>query len=91
MTSAPPPPAIEQPAPYQVSFGFVTGVAAPGTRRVIVRVGSRMVADRTLRRRRFQLRVTLPPAETTVRVVTVDEAGRGGGARPELALRRFRG
>ena len=36
---SPPPPAIEQPAPYQVSYGVVAGTAAPGTTRVIVRVG----------------------------------------------------
>ena len=43
---------------------------------MIVRVGSRTVADRPLRGRRFQLHVTLPPAETAVRVVTVDKVGR---------------
>lgn len=42
---------------------------------MIVRVGSRTLADRPLRQRRFQLRVSLPPAETSVQVVTVDGAG----------------
>ena len=30
LTAPPPPPAIEQPAPYQLSYGVVTGMAAPG-------------------------------------------------------------
>ena len=78
MIDAPPPapPAIEQPAPYQLSYGVVSGVAAPGTRRVIVRVGSRTLADKPLNRRRFQLRVSLPAKETSVQVVTVDRADR---------------
>ena len=48
ITAPPPPPAIEQPAPYQLSYGVVAGTAAPGTRRVIVRVGSRTLADMPL-------------------------------------------
>ena len=62
LTAPPPPPAIEQPAPYQLSYGVVAGTAAPGTRRVIVRVGSRTLADKPLGHRHFQLRVALPPA-----------------------------
>ena len=80
ITALPPPPAIEQPAPYQVSYGVVTGVAAPGTSRVIVRVGGRTLADLPLRQRRFQLRVSLPLEETSVQVVTVDGAGRSSRA-----------
>jgi hypothetical protein len=76
ITAPPPPPAIEQPAAYQLSYGVVAGIAATGTRRVIVRVGTRTLADRPLRQRRFQLRVALPTAEMAVRVVTVDGAGR---------------
>ena len=76
ITAPPPPPAIEQPAPYQLSYGVVAGIAAPGTRRVIVRVGTRTLADRPLRQRRFQLRVALPPGVAAVQVVTVDRAGR---------------
>ena len=45
-----------------------------------------------LRQRRFQLRVSLPPGETTVRVVTVDRNGRRqprhGRARVRAAARR---
>ncbi len=76
ITASPPPPAIEQPAPYQVSYGVITGTAARGSKRLIVRVGSRTLADRPLRQRRFHVRVSLPAADTAVRVVTVDRAGR---------------
>lgn len=77
MIAVPPaPPAIEQPAPYEVSFGTVSGRAAPGVRRVLVRAGGRLLADLPLRGTRFHLRVALPVGETTVRVVTVDASGR---------------
>ena len=76
LTAPPPPPAIEQPAPYQLSYGVVAGTAAPGTRRVIVRVGSRTLADKPLGQRHFQLRVALPPTESTVEVITVNRSGR---------------
>jgi beta-lactamase class A len=70
-----PPPTIEQPAPYQVSFGLVTGTAAKGTRRVLVAVDGRILAGRSLRGRRFTLHVSLPLGEQTVRVTTI-AAGR---------------
>ena len=76
LTAPPPPPAIEQPAPYQLSYGVVAGTAAPGTRRVIVRVGARTLADKPLGHRHFQLRVDLPPREATVEVITVSRNGR---------------
>jgi hypothetical protein len=76
LTAPPPPPAIEQPASYQLSYGVVAGTAAPGTRRVIVRVGSRTLADKPLGHRHFQLRVSLPPTESTVEVITVNRSGR---------------
>ena len=66
---------IEQPAPNQVSFGVVAGTAAPGTRRLIVRVGRRTLADRHLGQRHFQIRVSLPPGDATVRVVSVSRTG----------------
>lgn len=71
-----PPPALEQPAPYQVSYGTVAGVAAAGVRRVIVKVGGRVVRDRPLRGRRFSLSVPLPTGVTTVVVETHDLKGR---------------
>ncbi len=76
----PSPPAIEQPAPYQISYGIVAGTADAGTRRVVVRAGALVLADRTLRGRRFHVRVPLPAGETSVRVVTVDGRGRRAGA-----------
>jgi hypothetical protein len=76
LTAPPPPPAIEQPSPYQLSYGVVAGMAAPGTRRVIVRVGSRTLADKPLGHRHFQVRVALPPTESTVEVITVNRNGR---------------
>jgi hypothetical protein len=73
MDAAPPlpPPAIEQPAPRQVSYGLVTGRAAAGTRRVIVSANGRVLASKPLRGRRFTLRVTLPHGDTSVRVMTI--------------------
>ena len=79
MDAAPPlpPPAIEQPAPYQVSYGLVTGRAAAGTRRVVVSANGRVLASKPLRGRRFTLRVDLPTGELTVRVTNQDSSGRG--------------
>ncbi len=72
----PPPPVLEQPASYQVSYGAVTGAAAPGVRRVIVRVGGKVVRDRPLRGHRFSLSVPLPTGVTTIQVETRDGKGR---------------
>ena len=71
-----PPPAIEQPATHQVSYGLVTGRAARGTRRVLVFADGRRLAARPLRGRRFSLRVALPTGDLSVRVVTVARDGR---------------
>ncbi len=76
MTAALPPPGIEQPAPYEVSYGLVTGIAPAGTQRVVVRAGRRVLADRRLRGRHFSLRVDLPPREGTVAVTAVAAGGR---------------
>jgi hypothetical protein len=75
ITALPPPPALEQPAPNQLSFGVVSGTAAGGTKRVIVRAGTRVLADKPLRQRHFQLRITLPFGESSVQVVTVSRTG----------------
>jgi beta-lactamase class A len=66
-----PPPAIEQPAPRQVSYGVVTGRAARGTRRVVVTVNGKTLASKPLRGRRFSIRVALPVGDLTLRVTTV--------------------
>jgi beta-lactamase class A len=70
-----PPPAIVQPAPYQASFGLVTGTVAPGAVQIRVHAGRRLLADRPLRGRRFSLRVDLPARDVTVRVTVVDAHG----------------
>jgi hypothetical protein len=80
VAALPPAPAIEQPAPYQVSYGIVTGTAASGTRRVVVRAGARVLSDQPVAGRRFYVRIPLPPGETSVRVVTIDASGRRAGA-----------
>jgi beta-lactamase class A len=71
-----PPPAIVAPAPRQVSFGLVSGTAPAGTRRVVVRVDGRLLADRPLRGPRFSFRIELPRRELALRVTAVDARGR---------------
>jgi hypothetical protein len=92
-----PPPAIVQPAAHQVSYGLVTGRAAPGTRRIVVAVKGRVLASKPLRGRRFALRVDLPAGDVTLRVITQDASGRGSAsvvpdvyALPAAASPRFR-
>ena len=75
----PPRPVIERPASYQVSYGLVEGRAAPGARRVIVRVDGRVVGGMRLRGRRFVVDVDLPPRKVDLRVETVDAKGRRAG------------
>jgi hypothetical protein len=75
----PRPPAIERPAPYEVSYGVVQGRASSSARRVIVRVDGKLVRDVPLRRRSFSLDVPLPAHEVRVRVETVDRRGRHAG------------
>ncbi|MFO7573229.1 MAG: serine hydrolase [Gaiellaceae bacterium] len=74
------PPAIEQPASRQVSYGIVSGRAAPGARRVVVTVNGHVLAARSLERRRFSLRVELPVGDQAVRVTTIAESGRRSSA-----------
>ena len=103
-TPALPPPAIEQPAAHQVSYGLVTGRAARGTAQVIVHANGKRLASRQLAGRRFTLRVTLPRGDVTVRVTTIarngqrssahvhDVFGLPPGSRPRVvAARRDRG
>ncbi|HEX4930625.1 MAG TPA: serine hydrolase, partial [Gaiellaceae bacterium] len=71
-----PPPAIVAPAPHEVSFGLVAGRAPPGTSRVIVRIGERILADRPLRGTSFSLHVPLPANAVSLRVTAVDGRGR---------------
>ena len=82
MVDAPPlpPPAIEQPAARQVSYGLVTGRAARGYVRVLVHANGKRLASCPLAGRRFTLRVTLPRGDATVRVTTVGRNGRRSSA-----------
>jgi Beta-lactamase enzyme family len=75
-----PPPAIEQPAARQISYGLVTGRAARGTLRVLVHANGKPLASRPLAGRRFTLRVTLPRGDVTVRVTIVGRNGRRSSA-----------
>jgi beta-lactamase class A len=70
-----PPPAIEQPAPRQVSYGVVTGRAGPGTRWIVVAANGEALVAKPLRGRRFSLRVELPLGELRLRVTTVAASG----------------
>lgn len=78
-STPPPPPVLESPAPYEVSYGLVSGVAAPGTTRLVVRAGGRLYRNLPLRQRRFAVRLELPTGETTVRVIGIDRRGRRAG------------
>jgi hypothetical protein len=75
----PAPPVIERPAPFQASYGLVSGRAAPGATRVVVKVDGRIAGKRTLAGRSFTLDVALPLREVSVRVETVDRRGRRAG------------
>lgn len=75
-TPALPPPAIEQPAPRQVSYGLVSGRAARGATRVIVFANGKSLASKPLGGRRFSLRVTLPVGDVSLRVTTLARGGR---------------
>jgi beta-lactamase class A len=79
-TPALPPPAIEQPAARQISYGTVTGRAAKGTTRILVFANGRRLASRPLAGRRFTLHVALPLGDATVRVVTIGTAERRSSA-----------
>ena len=79
-TPAPPPPAIEQPAARQISYGLVTGRAARGTVRVLVFANGKRLASKSLDGRRFTLHVRLPLGDVTVRVTTVARGGRRSSA-----------
>ncbi|MBA3332770.1 MAG: serine hydrolase [Actinobacteria bacterium] len=78
MVDAPPlpPPAIEQPAAQQVSYGLVTGRAARGTRFIAVLADGRVLVSKQLRGRRFSLKVGLPRGDLDLRVLTVARDGR---------------
>jgi beta-lactamase class A len=70
------PPAIVQPAPYEVSFGRIEGRAAPGTQRIRILVDGRLSGEKEVVGSHFSLTVPLPKRDVTLRVVAVDARGR---------------
>ncbi len=64
-------PVVSAPAPYEVSFGHVIGRVGAGTERVYVTVGGRVLADKPVGGRRFDLKVDLPQRDVAVRVTAV--------------------
>ncbi|HJU48780.1 MAG TPA: serine hydrolase [Gaiellaceae bacterium] len=92
-----PPPVVERPAPFEVSYGVVSGRAPAGTARLVVKAGGRAYRDVAVRQRAFTVRLDLPPGETTFRVEAVDRQGRRSHATvpnvfalPQRAAPRFR-
>ena len=86
------PPALVAPAPYEVSFGRIAGVAPAGARHVIVRVGGRVLAARVIRGRSFDFEISLPRGEHTITVssgsltfVAQHVVGLPAAARPHAA------
>jgi hypothetical protein len=71
-----PPPAITRPASHQVSYGLVSGTAAPGARRVVVRVDGRVAHRASLLGRAFTIDLDLPVGERVIRVETSAAGGR---------------
>jgi beta-lactamase class A len=71
---------LTAPAPREVSFGRIAGRVPPGTYRISIRAGDRLVAIRRARGGSFDFRVDLPLGETTVRVSALDGHGRRSAA-----------
>lgn len=71
-----PPPAIVTPASREVSFGLVAGRVPVGTRRIIVRIGERVLADRQVSGTSFSVNVRMPPTAFALRVTAVDRRNR---------------
>jgi beta-lactamase family protein len=88
---------VDRPAPYEASYGVVSGVAAQGSVQLVVKVDGRVLRTLSLEHRRFTLQVRLPVGERTVRIETVGRRGRRSGrsiphvlALPRAAQPRFR-
>jgi len=79
VSTPPQPPAIVQPAPFEVSYGVVRGVAPSGAQRVVVKVDGRIVRRLKLHGRSFVVDLDLPTAERTIRVETLDGSGARAG------------
>jgi hypothetical protein len=75
----PPPvaaPALVLPGANEISFGRLIGTVGPGTRRILVAVDGRLLAERAVRGHRFDFSVALPRRNVTLTVSAVDERGR---------------
>ncbi len=70
------PPAIVQPAPHQASFGQIVARLPPGTRFAILYVDGKPRDSVIASGRRATFAVQLPLRDATLRVVTLDRAGR---------------
>ncbi|HEY6584112.1 MAG TPA: serine hydrolase [Gaiellaceae bacterium] len=69
-------PVVVTPAAYEVSFGRVAGRVSPGTDRIVVSIGRRVLADKHVGSRSFDVAVDLPSRDVTIRVTAVDKDGR---------------
>jgi beta-lactamase class A len=92
------PPALVSPVAHQVSYGLIRGVAAPGSKRVVVRVDGHVRGREKLVRRAFVVDLDLPLGVHTIRVETFDRRGRAGVTTvsdvyglPRVARPRLRG
>ncbi len=88
LSTAPPPPApaplvLAAPAAREVSFGRVAGRVPRGRWVVVVRVGARTLAVRSVAGGSFDFAVSLPRREVTVRVAAYRAHGRGRSATVE--------
>ena len=86
VAAVPPPPAhlaLVAPASHEVSFGRIAGRLPRGRWAVVVRVGERMLAVRTVVGGSFDFQVSLPRRDVTLRVAAYAGRGRHAGATVE--------
>jgi Beta-lactamase enzyme family len=83
LAAAPPPPAhleLIAPAPREVSFGRIAGRLRRGRWAVVVRVGGRTLAVRSIVGGSFDFQVALPRRDVSVRVTAYAKHGRHASA-----------
>ena len=78
----PAPPVVASPHAHQVSFGAVWGTVDRRTRRVSIRIGTKVVARERVRRGRYAFSLKLPRRDFALRVTAI---GRGGRASTSVA------
>lgn len=88
---------VARPAPYQVSYGLVSGVAPAGARRIVVRVDGKVAGSVRLQGRAFVVDLDLPVGERSVRVQALGPGRRASAstvrhvfALPRASRPRFR-